>query len=154
MKDQSFDEHSAKSSNSDLGTIGPDTFHEPFQEPGFKPHFRSQMLSHVISMVWCPVSCALPVALFHRIARDHIDPDTINVEFQIGMFSITIDRFSMDSFSNCWEDFLGPLLPLHCWGKGAKMSKSASPLSQVSPPEDPWIQTMPPRLASSQMLLN
>src|SRR6266571_1671033 len=120
MKDQSFDEHSAKSSNSDLGTIRPDTFHEPFQEPGFKPHFRSQMLSHVISMVWCPVSCALPVALFHRIAGDHVDPDTINVEFQVGMFSITIDRFSMDSFSNCWEDFLGPLLPLHCWGESGE----------------------------------
>src|SRR2546426_5111301 len=120
MKDQSFDEHSAKSSNSDLGAVRPNTLHEPFQEPCFKPHFWSQMLSHVLSMVRCPVSCALPLALFHRIAGDHVDPDTINVEFQIGMFSITIDRFSMDSSPNRWKNFLGPLLPLHYGREGGE----------------------------------
>src|SRR5207245_7383096 len=120
MKDQSFDEHSAKSSNSDLGAVRPNAFHEPFQEPCFKPHFRFQMFFHVLSMVRCPVSCALPLALFHRIAGDHVDPDAINVEFQIGVFCISIDRFSMDSFPNRWEDFLGPLLPLHCWREGGE----------------------------------
>src|SRR2546428_7605632 len=120
MKDQSFDEHSAKSSNSDLGSGLLLALHEPFQEPCFTPHFWSQMLSHVLSMVRCPVSCALPLALFHSIAGDHVDPDTINVEFQIGMFSITIDRFGMDSFPNCREDLLGPLLSLHCWREGGE----------------------------------
>src|SRR2546425_13210331 len=120
MKDQSFDEHSAKSSNSDLGAVRPNTLHEPFQEPCFKPHFWSQMLSHVLSMVRCPVSCALPLAPFHRIAGDHVDPDTINVEFQVGMLCITIDRLSIDSPPNRRKDLLSPLLPIHAGRKTGK----------------------------------
>src|SRR5438445_13433572 len=103
MKDQSFDEHSAKSSNSDLGAVRPNTLDEPFQEPCFTPHFWSQMLSHVLSMVRCLVSCALPLALFYSIAGDHVDPDTINVEFQIVMFIITIDSFGLVSCPICLD---------------------------------------------------
>src|SRR5437879_12871976 len=114
MKDQSFDEHSAKSSNSDLGAVRPNTLHEPFQEPCFTPHFWSQMLSHVLSMVRCPVSCALPLPRFHSIGGDHLDPDTINVEFDIELFTITSDRSGRDAFPNYRTYLLLPLPPAHC----------------------------------------
>src|SRR5437870_13847734 len=106
MKDQSFDEHSTESSNSDLGAVRPNAFHEPFQEPCFKPHFRSQMLSHVLSMVRCPVSCALPLALFHGIAGDHVDPDTINVHSKIGFFGLWTTGLGLVSLRNCCKDSL------------------------------------------------
>src|SRR5213594_3204444 len=78
------------------------------------------MPCHVLGMVWCPVGCAFPLALFHGIARDYIYSDTFDMEFQIGMLSISIYGLSIDSFSNCREDPLNPFLPIHCERKAGE----------------------------------
>src|SRR5207245_6132711 len=63
--------------------------------------------------------CAFPLAFFHRIAGDYIDSDTLDVEFQIGMFGITIDCLSANALANRREDLLSPLLPIHrSWKAG------------------------------------
>src|SRR6267143_2084700 len=67
-----------------------------------------------------PIGCTLPLALFNGIARDHIYSDTFDVEFQIGMLSISIDSLGANPLPNFREDLLGPRLPIHCGRKACK----------------------------------
>src|SRR5206468_402673 len=83
-------------------------------------HFSHQMLFHVLGMEWCPVGCALPPAFFHGIAGDYIDPNVVNVEFQIGMLSIAINCLGADPLPDFREDLLRPLPSVHCRGKGGE----------------------------------
>src|SRR5712692_3459953 len=78
------------------------------------------MRSHVLGMVWRPVGRAFPLASFNGIAGNYIDPDIVNVKFQIGMLSIPIDSLGADPPPNFREDLLSPLLPIHCGRKACK----------------------------------
>src|SRR5947199_9389150 len=78
------------------------------------------MRFHVLCMVWCPVGCAFPIALFHGIAGDDVDPDIVNVKFQIRMLRITINCLGADPLPNLREDLLRPLPSVHCRGKGGE----------------------------------
>src|SRR5712692_3383852 len=107
------------------------------------------MLSHILRMVRCPVGCALPLALFHGIAWNYIYPDAFDVKFQIGMLGITINRLSIDSLPNRWENLLRPFPPLHAWRKAGKNIQ----IGLATQPSVPGVRPLDRDLASKSSLI-
>src|SRR5712692_10267427 len=71
-------------------------------------------------MVRCPIGSALPLTFFHSITGNYVDPDAIDVEFQVGMLRITIGCLGIDSLPNRRKNPLSPLVPRHAGRKAGK----------------------------------
>src|SRR2546426_3364188 len=112
------------------------------------------MFFHVLGVVWCPVGCAFPLAFFHGIARDDIYSDTFDMEFQIGMLSISVDSLGADPLANFREDLLCPLPPIHCERKACKDIQVGLAAQPSVPREGPLDRDVTSESSFVQYILN
>src|SRR5437660_10027630 len=82
-------------------------------------------------MIGGPVSCTLPLALLHIVAGNNVHTDVFDVKLQKGMLRVALDNsIPWETFSDCWENLLHPLLPFHRGrkpGKDVQLSLAANP---------------------------